>query len=78
MKTIEYMRNYNDIQCRYAHKGCNKRPIGVFHTPHGCFFEEDPVMALCEDHLANAIETGPVELIIELPAIESTDIQVIE
>lgn len=51
------------VRCRF---GCADGPVGIFHVPAGCICWDDPVQALCQQHLTTAESEGPVILLVDL------------
>lgn len=51
------------IPCRH---GCQSPAVEIVYVPEGCLCFEDPVQALCEQHLVTLESTGPSTTIVDL------------
>jgi hypothetical protein len=55
------VNKFTDLKCRF---GCDV-PVGIFHVPEGCICWDDPVQALCAQHIVTAESTGPIVCLID-------------
>lgn len=52
-----------ELRCRF---GCEDGPVGIYHVPEGCVCWEDPIQALCQQHVLRAQSVGPIDCIVDL------------
>lgn len=54
------------IDCRFAELGCRSPAAEIVHVPIGCVCWDDPIQALCHQHLLTIESRGPIETILVL------------
>lgn len=51
-----------EVKCVFD--GCDLAPVGIFHTPQGCYCHKDKIQALCAQHLVS-MQGGPCTTLID-------------
>lgn len=51
-----------ELRCRFGCEG----PVGIYHVPRGCVCWDDPVQALCPQHVVTAESAGPITALVAL------------